>query len=359
MRARRSPPPPAAVAVTGAASGLGRALVERLAQRADLALVVGIDTDAPAVEGVEWRRADVRDPLLAERLAGVATVVHLAVCYDPGVDADTRRAINVRGTASLLDACRAAGVRRVVLVTSVDVYGPRPGRSTRPGRPLTERSPLRAEPDESLTGDLVELERLADHARRTGVDVTVLRPAALVAGPLGPAYDGSLLRHLAAPRLLAVRGVEPLWQLCHVDDLLAALELAAVGAATGRLTVACDGWLQQTTVEALTGRRRLELPAAVAVSTAERLHRLRVTPGSPRELDLLLAPIVVTCARLRAAGWQPQWTNEAALRSHLATRPAGGAGSGASAGSYTAAGAAVALVGTAALLRRTRRRRRL
>ena len=351
MRARRA----SGVAVTGAASGLGRALLERLAARPDVPALVGVDTGAAPAAGVTWRRADVRDPLLAERLAGVATAVHLAVCYDPGVDAATRRAINVRGTASLLEACRVAGVRRVVLVTSVDVYGPRPGRSTAPGRPLTERSPLRAEPDDSLTGDLVEMERLADHATRTGLAVTVLRPAALVAGALGPAYDGSLLRHLAAPRLLAVRGVEPLWQLCHVDDLLSALELAALGGATGRLTVACEGWLPQAAVEEMTGRRRLELPAAVALSTAERLHRLRVASGSPRELDLLLAPIVVTCGRLRAAGWAPRWTNEAALRAHLAVRPVGGAGSA----PYTAAGAAVALVGTAALVRRTRRRRRL
>ena len=338
MRSRRRTSAPGAVAVTGAASGIGRALLERLASRPDAPALVGVDTGTPP-----------------ERLAGVATVVHLAVSYDPGLDRAVRQAINLRGTAALLDACRAAGVRRVVLVTSVDVYGPRPGRSTAPGRPLTERSPLRAEPDDSLIGDLVELERLADHASRTGLSVTVLRPAALVPGALGPTYDGSLLRHLAAPRLLAVRGVEPLWQLCHVEDLLSALELAAVGAATGRLTVACEGWMPQSAVEAMTGRRRLELPAAVAISTAERLHRLRVTSGSPRELDLLLAPIVVTCARLRAAGWTPRWTNEEALRSHLRTRPTRSVADR----TGTAAGAAVALVGTAALVRRARRGRRV
>jgi nucleoside-diphosphate-sugar epimerase len=287
-------------------------------------------------------------------------VVHLATSYDVSADPAERQALNVRGTAAVLEACRAAGARRIVLVTSVDVYGPRPGRSTTPGRPLTERSPLRALPGDSLTGDLVEVERLADHASRTGLEVTVLRPAAVVGAHLGPAYDGQVLRNLSSSRLLALRGVEPLWQLCHADDLLAALELAAVGAASGRLTVACDGWLPQTTVEALSGRRRLELPASVALSTAERLHRLGMTAASPSELDLLLAPIVVTCARLRAAGWAPAWTNEAALRAHLEAQPDAGSRSAAPAtGPITAAGATAAVIGTAALVRRARRRRRL
>lgn len=333
---------PGRIAVTGAEDGLGLALHERLG-------ALPRRVDVVAVDG--------RAPLRAELLAGVGTVVHLAVSYDmAAAEQGERHARNVRGTAALLEACRVAGVRRVVLVTSVDVYGAGPRRRTEPGRPLTERSPLRAEPDGTLTGDLLEIERLADHASRTGLEVTVLRPAALVAPRLGPAYDGQLLRHLSSSRLLALRGVEPLWQLCHVDDLLSALELAALGKAGGRLTVACDGWLPQATVEALSGRRRLELPASVALSTAERLHRLGVTAASPTELDLLLSPIVVTCARLRAAGWTPEWTNEAALLAHLAARPDPDSRSSAP---ITAAGATAAVIGTAALVRRARRRRRL
>src|SRR5687768_16634632 len=155
---RRASAPSRRLAVTGASSGLGLALVERLAARPDVEELVGVDTAAAAVDGVVWRAADVRDPLLSERLAGVGTVVHLAVSYDAADEPVERQACNVRGTASVIEACRAAGVRRLVLVTSVDVYGPRPGRTTAPGRPLTERSPLRAEPDLTLTGDLVELE---------------------------------------------------------------------------------------------------------------------------------------------------------------------------------------------------------
>ena len=307
-------------------------------------------TTGAGVDGVVWRSADVRDPLLSARFEGIDVVVHLAMTYDPAQDPTQRRLVNVRGTSQVLEAARAAGVRRVVLVTSSDVYGSHPDGPV----PLPDDAELRAEPDDGLVGDLVEVERLAQHSARAGLPVTVLRPAPVVGGPLGRAYDGALPRQLASTRLLALRGVEPLWQLCHIEDLLGALELAGTGAITGIVPVASQGWLVQAEVEQLTGKRRLELPAAVALSTAERLRRLGVTANSRPELDRLVAPIVVDTVALRQAGWTPRWTNESAVRAYLATSPASDSRSGA----YTAAGATVALVGTAALVRRARRRRR-
>lgn len=341
-RAQRS----RAVAVTGAGSGLGEALLARLAGVGGSGGLIGLDVAPGRHPGVTWRSADPRDPLLDTRLEGVATLVHLATSYDVSEPASRRRALNVAGTARVLEAARAARVGRVVLVTSADVWGARPDNPV----PLLDGAPLRAAADDdTLAGDHVEVERLAAAAR---VPVTVLRPATLVGGALGQAYDGTLLRQLAAPRLLAVRGREPLWQLCHVDDLLAALELAVAGRVTGGLGVGCDGALPQSRVERLAGRRRLELPAGVAVSAAERLHRAGVTTSSPRELDHLLGPLVVAADGLRAAGWRPTWSNEEALGAHLATRP----GDSRTA-AYTAAGATAALLGSAALVRARRRRR--
>lgn len=352
MRRRRTPEG-AGVGVTGASAGLGRALVERLSGRPDAPLVVGLDVTPAPLAGVQWRPADVLARDLATHLGELRTVVHLAVSYDATDAPAARRDRTVRGTRAVLEAARKAGVRRVVLVSSLDVCA---SPAADEPLPLSEERMLRADPDGGLTGDLLELERLADHATRTGLELLVLRPAALVGAGLGPAYDSALLAALSAPRLLAVRGTEPQWQLCHADDLLSALELAALGDLTGVAAVASAGWLAQREVEAMTGARRVELPASVVLSTAERLHRTGLTPGAPAELDRLIAPLVVETARLESAGWSPAWTATEALAAHLAARPSAIG----RAGSYTAAGAGatVALVGTAALVRRARKRRR-
>ena len=178
--------------------------------------------------------------------------------------------------------------------------------------PLPEDSAVAAEPDTGVVGDHLEIEALARRSLRShpGLDVTVLRPAAVV----GPGVDSVVTRHFEAPRLLTVKGCEPRWQFCHVDDLVSALEMAALGTVSGVVAVGCEGWLEQEQVEEISGLRRLELPAGLTFGTAQRLHRLGITPAPATDLHYVVYPWVVDCAALRAAGWKPLWTNEAALR---------------------------------------------
>ncbi|MFE2728974.1 NAD-dependent epimerase/dehydratase family protein [Kitasatospora sp. NPDC059327] len=358
-----SPPPayggrPLTVAVTGAAGVLGERVAARLVASPGVRKVLAVDDRRGEVPGVQWRVLDVRDPAVAERLAGVDVVVHLAM--DLGMESDprARSAYNVRGAQTVLTAAAAAGVHRVVLCTSAMVYGALADNEV----PLAEDSELRATEEASLVGDLLEIERLARRAPRAhpGLQVTVLRPAVVV----GPGVDTVLTRHFEAPRLLVVAGSRPCWQFCHVDDLAAALEYAALGLVEGEVTVGCDGWLEQEDVERLSGIRRMELPASLALGTAARLHRLGLTPAPAGDLAYTMYPWVVSGSRLHEAGWRPTFTNEQVLAELLAQvagkhavagRRLGGKEAATSLG---AAGATVALVGTAALVRRARKRRR-
>jgi nucleoside-diphosphate-sugar epimerase len=371
---RNGPAAPLTIAVTGAASGVGALLTERLLAADGVKRVLALDERLGEARGAEWHTLDIRDPAIADLLrtsgasrgpgaggkrapAGPAeaepvdVLVHLALDLNLSSDPGARTALNVRGTQTVLTAAAAAGVRRVVLYTSAMVYGALPDNDV----PLAENAELRATPDASCVGDLLEIEHLARRAPRAhpGLEVTVLRPAILVGGT-----------DTALPRLLVVAGSRPRWQFCHVEDLVSALELAALERVEGELAVSCDGWLEQEEVEELSGIRRMELPSAVALGAAARLHRLGLTPSPAGDLAYTMHPWVVSGSKLHEAGWRPKWSNEEVLAELLrevnGRRTVAGRRLGRKDAATTlgAAGATVALVGTAALVRRARRARR-
>jgi nucleoside-diphosphate-sugar epimerase len=343
-------------AVTGAARGLGLTVTARLAASGRFQRVIAIDDRRGDLTGVIWRVVDIRDPVLATRLGGIDVIVHTDLDTAPGSDPKTRRAYNVRGAQTVLTAAAAGGVGRVVLITSAMVYGANPDNPV----PLPESAALAAVPDGSVVGDLMEIEQLAERSPRAnpGMAITTIRPAALV----GEGIDTLVTRHFEAPRLLTVKGCSPRWQFCHVDDLVSAIELAAAGEVTGAFAVGCDGWLESAQVEQLSGLRRIELPAGVTFATAQRLHRAGITPAPVQDLHYVVYPWVVDCQRLRDAGWRPAMTNEAALRALLEARTGHHTVAGRRLdkkdATITAAGATVAVIGTAAIVRQVRRHRR-
>ncbi len=343
------------MAITGAARGLGHALALRLAASPAVRRVIAIDDHRGDVVGVTWRLADVRDPTLA-RLSGVDVLVHTDIDMAADTDDRARRAFNVRAAQTVLTSAAAGRVGRVILVTSAMVYGAAPDNPV----PLPEDAPLGVDHDGSVAGDLLEIEHLAERSPRShpGMAITVVRPAALV----GEGVDTLVTRHFESPRLLTVKGCAPRWQFCHIEDLVSALELAVTGKIDGAFAVGCDGWLEEGEVEELSGLRRVELPAGLTFGTAQRLHRLGITPAPVTDLRYMVYPWVVDCQALREAGWRPAYDNAAALGELLKRR----AGHHAVAGrrlprkeaTITAAGATVAVIGTAAIVREVARRRK-
>ncbi len=349
------------VAVVGAAAVPGSRILEVLcsavAARGDGPLPVAIDRSRGRVDSAQWRITDPATPALVRALRDIDVAVWVAAETDlagalrirPGL----RRERLVRTAQTLVTAAAAAGVARVVVVTSAQVYGAAPDNPV----PLPEDADLRGIRDAGIVGDLLAVEDVVADARRVhaGLGITVMRPAALV----GPAIDTVITRHFEAPRLLTVKGAEPAWQFCHIDDLAAGVRVVTAQDLGPVVTVGSPGWLSQERVESLTGMRRIQLSEAAALGTASRLHRFGVLPAPASELAHALYPWVVDSARLRAAGWAAAYDNETCVgvmlasitgRHALAARRVDRKDA-----ALGAASAAVALVGTAAVLRRARR----
>jgi nucleoside-diphosphate-sugar epimerase len=175
---------PRRVLVTGAAGLLGRAVLDRLAERrvAVTALVLDDPGDLAAETVVV---GDAGDPAVVRRaLAGVDAVVHLAAIPAPTLGTDVEVFCgNTRATFVVLTEAARAGVVRAVIASSLSVLGlawaPRPQRPTY--LPVDGDSPLQV-------ADPYALSKQADEAtaamvwRRYGMTVTALRLPFLGAG---------------------------------------------------------------------------------------------------------------------------------------------------------------------------------
>nr|WP_238338196.1 NAD-dependent epimerase/dehydratase family protein [Pedococcus badiiscoriae] len=265
-----------------------------------------------------------------------------------------RREHSLRVAQTVITAAAAAGVRHLVVVTSAQTFGALADNPV----PLEDDAPLRASSDEGQVGDLMDVEQLIRVARdvHPGLAITTLRPAALV----GDGVDTVLTRHFEAPRLLTLRGADPAWQFCHVDDLGSAVALVMAQGVGGEVSAGAPGHLSQSDLERLTGMRRVELSMAAAMGTADRLHRVGVLPAPASDLAFVAFPWAVSARTLLGRGWVPVHDNETCLGVLLTTIR----GSHAVAArrldrkdaALGAASAAVALVGTAAIMRRRRRK---
>jgi UDP-glucose 4-epimerase len=141
--------------VTGGAGFIGSNLTDALLARGDEAIVVDDlstgrreNLEQALADGATLVEADIRDRAAIEEIAGrerPEAIFHLAAqidvrksIADPAYDAS----INVGGTANVLEAARAAGVRRVVFSsTGGAIYGEGEGQQL----PLAEDAPLAPE----------------------------------------------------------------------------------------------------------------------------------------------------------------------------------------------------------------------
>lgn len=303
------------VAVTGVGGAVGRRLVAALDERDDVERIVGLGLRAPAgLSGpkLDFRAGDVRDADLGALFAGADVAVHLASEHDPPRDEAARHAINVEGARAVARAAASAGVGKLVLLSSALVYGAHPDNDL----PLTEDSPLRANPHYDEAEHAVEVEEWLWPWAQAHPDltVTVLRPSTLA----GPGATSALTRLLEAPRFPAIKGHKPPMQFTHTDDLASALAHVIEHELSGAYNVTSEGWLSFDEVTALIDRRLVELPEEVAFSSTERLWELGLGYAPPGQLHYLMHPWVLSVDKLLATGWRPRHSNRDALAALVA-----------------------------------------
>jgi UDP-glucose 4-epimerase len=317
------------VLVTGVARPLAGRFVRELLRAPDVDRIIGVDAEPPEqpLPGVEFVRADIRQPTIAKVLAEshVDTVVHTDVNpTPPGRSRGGRAAVketNVIGTMQLLGACQKAPlVRRLVVKSTTTVYGSAP----RDPAVLAENAQPRALPTGGFGKDAVEVEGYVRGfaRRRPDVAVAVLRFANI----LGPHVDSPLASYLSLPVLPTVLGYDPRLQFVHEDDVLRVLRLAALEPARGTLNsgtfnVAGDGVLLLSQAARRMGKPMVPVPRPAVTWMGTALRGVGLADFSAEHVRLLTHGRVVDTTQMRETlGFHPEYTTEAAFRAFVAVR---------------------------------------
>ena len=224
------------VLVTGATGYLGRHLVARLRDDGFGVRALVRDASAGLPDDVDRHVLDLSAPGMALLAAvdGVRAIVNAAAHLDGG-DRSTYGRVNVEGTAALLAAAAAAGVRRIVHLSSITVYGRKAAGSVVAAADGYDPCPALRD---AYAWSKLEGDRWAECWRQTGhLDLVTLRPAII---------HGRERRFVARIWRPVGRGVRVvagspgmLLPLVHVDDVVEAIvrALQRPGGETGPLTL--------------------------------------------------------------------------------------------------------------------------
>ncbi len=231
------------ILITGASGFVGRNLSQFLAPRHALRLAVrgsGAGVERLREFGEVVAAGDVCGTTdWSGLLKGVHAVVHLAnrahVMRSAPTDLAGCQEVNVEGTRRLAEQAAAAGVRRLVYLSSVKVLGEQTqaqafGEASMPA------------PDDPYAQSKRDAEQtLLDVAAKTRLEIVVLRPP-LVYGPGVGANFMRLMQWVARGIPLPVAAIHNRRSLIYVGNLASAIEACLLHpAAAGRTLLVSDG----------------------------------------------------------------------------------------------------------------------
>lgn len=304
------------IIITGIAGRLGRLLAQRLHRELDGGRVIGLDRRdfVGRPRDIDHLRVDLRSKKARDvfRAEDVQALIHMGLMHDPRMTPAEHHSWNVQGTARLLDACASYRVPKVVLLSSANVYGPRPDNP----QFLSEDAPLNAGVHFPAIRDLVEVDMLASSFfwKQQTCETVILRPVHILGG-----VRNAPSNYLRLPWVPTLLGFDPMVQVIHELDVVEAIVRALAPKVRGIFNIAGPGELPLSAILRELGKPTLPVPHPLAKAAMATLWRGKLTSFPVPELDFIRFVCMVDGARAREQlGFRPRHTLKDTIRAVLA-----------------------------------------
>jgi UDP-glucose 4-epimerase len=290
------------VLVTDAAGAFAQALLPKLCGSPTIGSVTGVDVRSQTFTHEKFRGVCVAlgEPSTMDLMKCHDAVVHIPSSDERFIDS-SRETLDaqVRPVHRFFQAVHAAGIHRVVHLSSAAVYGP--------AVHANEHSPLRPLPGFAYAERQAHLERLLaiDFPR-----CVRLRPHVIV----GPHAHPSVRRFLRQPFYPRLAEPEPLFQCVHEDDLANAILLCLSADAHGPYNIASEDSF--TLRHAVRARRGFSV--GLSVRRAESFMRFSARylryEIDAQWLQRATHTLLINCRRAATElGWRSRYTAQQAL----------------------------------------------
>lgn len=312
------------VVVTGATGNLGTSLLERLAADAEIKEVVAVARRQPArgYPRTRFVTADVATDRLDRILEGADAVVHLAWRLQPARDLQALDATNVKGSRRVAEAAARAGVKALLVASSVGTYGP----GAKEPR-VDEAWDTRGIEGVLYASQKAQVERILDEveAENPALRVVRMRPALVfrreAASDIRRLFIGPFFpRFLFSARSIPVVPVHERFrfQCVHGRDVAAAFQAALHRDVRGPFNLAAepviDGWL----LAEMLGARPSRIPLRALRAGMHAAFMARVLPVDADWFDMALGlPLMSSAKARRELGWSPEHAADETLRELL------------------------------------------
>jgi UDP-glucose 4-epimerase len=305
--------PARSVLVTGAGGYIGSQLVAALAaERRAIRTIVATDIRLPATGArapdVEYVVADVRSAALTDvlRCYDVECVVHLAAIVTPGRQANRRLEyeVDVLGTQTVLQACRAAGVRKLIYTSSGAAYG---YHADSPAW-LDESAPLRGNAAFAYSDHKRLVEEMLAEWRVAHPEVLqlIFRPSTI----LGARAHNQITALFDHRYVLGLGGAQSPFVIIWDQDVVGAVMRGIHVGGTGIFNLAGDGTLTLQEMAQLMCKPYVVLPTGVVTIGLRLLKLLHLTQYGPEQVDFLRYRPVLSNRRLKEEfGYVPRKTS--------------------------------------------------